>query len=143
VPRAIFATGETGLKWENIVGVGKTNTIDWAEWEGIKGLLELDLFDHSQTNVETIIGDVKKNIHNADDFLGRLEFLAATCTFDPKQLSTSLNLMFVEGEGARAIINADPSFKLFCDLLNTDDKTKTNGIAILLKLVVHGKLPAC
>lgn len=60
--------------------MGETNSIDWAEGVGIKELLEMDLFDHSRSNVDMILSEVKKNTRNVD-FLGRLDFLAATRTF--------------------------------------------------------------
>ncbi len=42
-PKATFHPDFGDIEWKRIVGVGKLDTVAWAE--GIKGILEMDLFD--------------------------------------------------------------------------------------------------
>ena len=56
--------------WDSIVNKGEKNDVNWMK--GIENLLELDLFDYSDSNVKKIIEEGK---------LEHLEFIALTRKF--------------------------------------------------------------
>jgi hypothetical protein len=75
-PKANLSGELTENGWNDIVGKGKSDRIDWAD--ELEGLLEMDLFDYA--NVETIMELARSDMCNTLA-TGRLEFLASTGTF--------------------------------------------------------------
>lgn len=113
-PKATFSRSMTGKGWNNILGVGKKDGVDWAD--GITDRLEMDLFDLS--NITTIIDKVSENLDDVDS-IGRLEFLAST------------------REGAQAIVRADPNFEVSCKMLHGGAATRATGVVILSNLLPY------
>jgi hypothetical protein len=74
-PQAIFAKGVTEKGWDNIAGIGRQGSVEWAG--EIKEIMEMDLFDHSPANVKLLIEEIKGDMRNTD-FVSRLKFIAAT-----------------------------------------------------------------
>ncbi|KIM73856.1 hypothetical protein PILCRDRAFT_14925 [Piloderma croceum F 1598] len=111
------ATFGEGMRneWRDIVNSGKQDNVEWTK--AIKGILELDLFDHSEAKIS--IERFKLDASNID-VIRRLEFMALTV------------------EGAQAIVNADPHLASFTQAISDGDNgLAESAIMLLSKIVVH------
>jgi hypothetical protein len=135
-PKATISGSMTGKGWNDILGVGKKDGVDWAD--GIIDRLEMDLFDLS--NITTIIDKVSENLDDVDS-IGRLEFLASTRMFSSVGYKYRLLILFnLLGEGAQAIVRADPNFEISCKMLHGGAATRATGVVILSNLLPYGRV---
>ncbi|KAJ7167522.1 hypothetical protein C8R46DRAFT_1093281 [Mycena filopes] len=112
-PRAILSNHIK--EWDDILEKGSRDELSWAE--GLKDILELDLFDLS--NVRLLIDEATSD-GASNSSLVRLRFLSST------------------GEGADAISKSDPSLRFFNSLFQKDDlKMREYSAQMLVNLATH------
>jgi hypothetical protein len=134
-PGAVISN-ELGYTWETINGQGRIEDITWTVPLG--GILEMDLFDHSQAGI--FIQKIKDN-KNVDDAFKRLSFLALFGRQPINFLILNINIDTIEvllDKGAKAILDIDKDFETILKIAKGQDPTlQLMGIDLLRKAVRH------
>ena len=137
-PGAVISN-ELGYTWETINGQGRIEDITWTIPLG--GILEMDLFDHSQAGI--FIQKIKDN-KNVDDAFKRLSFLALFGRRPIDFLILNTNIDTIEvllDKGAKAILDIDKDFETILKIAKGQDPIlQLMGIDLLRKAVRHREL---
>lgn len=123
----------TGIKWEDIVGVGMLDNMKWVK--GIEHILEMDLFD-----ISGVPDMIQRYMDESDpmEWGERLEFLASIRMFTsfPSTCELLTHISF-EGEGAQALMMADETPNLLRKMMGVNpERTCT----VIRGLVRYGTL---